>query len=217
MMVANGTPLEELKKHLALVSPAIAGAAPLALGRPDVDARLGGGLPRGRIVEIAGDWSSGKTTLLFGAMAQLTARRQLCAYVDGRGELYPPAAAALGVDLERLLVVRPPARGAARAGEIVARSAAFPLVVLDLGEGDRIDEPAAARLRAAVSGTPTVVAALTTRAGAVAQAAVKLHVCGGEVAIHKGGQAVATTVDRSFQRQSMPAEIGPRGLVVRRR
>jgi hypothetical protein len=213
MMVVKGTPLEELKKHLALVQP---GTNPLPVGRPDVDARLGGGLPRGRIVEVAGAWSSGKTTLLFGAMAQVTARRQLCAFVDGRGELYPPAAAALGVDLDRLLVVRPPARGAARAGEIVARSAAFPLVVLDLPEDERIDEPAAARLRAAVNGTNVVVAALTSRPGSIAQAAVKLSVSGGEVAVHKGGTVVATTTDRGFYRQPFPSEAGA-GLVRRRR
>jgi hypothetical protein len=54
MMVAKGTPLEDLKKHLALVQ---ASGSPLSLGRPAVDALLGGGLPICGIVEVSCEWS----------------------------------------------------------------------------------------------------------------------------------------------------------------
>src|SRR5512147_2512179 len=78
-----------------------------ATGLPEVDALLpGGGFPRGALSEIAGGPGSGKTALCLAAMARAMRGEGLGAFVDGRGELYPPAAAALGVDLGRLLVVR---------------------------------------------------------------------------------------------------------------
>jgi len=190
--------LDELRKHLGPLRPVNDGppaAATLPTGTPSLDAMLGGGWPRGRIVEIAGAWSSGKTSLLFRSLAEVTRRRQLVAWIDARGELYPPSAATLGVDLERLLVVRPPPapRGSAlaRAGEIVARSAAFPLVVLDLPDGERLEDGAIARLRAAAGAGGAVIAALTPRAGALAQAAVKLEVDGDELLLTKGGPGTA--------------------------
>jgi len=79
----------------------------LACGLPVVDAVLpGGGFPRGALSELAGGPASGKTAVVLALFAAL-GREDLAAYVDGRGELYPPAAAARGVDLARLLVVRP--------------------------------------------------------------------------------------------------------------
>jgi protein ImuA len=76
-------------------------------GLPDVDPVLpGGGFPRGALSELAGGPASGKTAVALALFAAL-GPEDLAAYVDGRGELYPPAAAARGVSLERLLVVRP--------------------------------------------------------------------------------------------------------------
>jgi protein ImuA len=76
-------------------------------GLAAVDAALpGGGFPRGALAELAGGPASGKTAVALAVFAAL-APGDLAAYVDGRGELYPPAAAARGVDLARLLVVRP--------------------------------------------------------------------------------------------------------------
>lgn len=80
------------------------GAVPCGL--PAVDDLLAGGFPRGALSELRGGPSSGKTAVALSLVAAL-GRDELAAYVDGTGELYPPAAAALGVDLERLLVVRP--------------------------------------------------------------------------------------------------------------
>lgn len=81
-------------------------------GIPGIDALLpGGGFPRGALAELAGGRASGKTAVALAVFAAL-APGDLAAYVDGRGELYPPAAAARGVDLARLLVVRPLAAAA---------------------------------------------------------------------------------------------------------
>jgi protein ImuA len=103
-------------------------------GLPEVDELLpGGGFPRGALSEIAGGPGSGKTALCLAAMARAMRGEGLAAFVDGRGELYPPAAVALGVDLSRLLVVRP---GEALTGlwsaEALLASGAFEAVAVDL-------------------------------------------------------------------------------------
>jgi protein ImuA len=71
-----------------------------------VDEALPGGFPRGALSELRGGPASGKTGVALSLVAGLP-QEELAAFVDGTGELYPPAAAALGVDLGRLLVVRP--------------------------------------------------------------------------------------------------------------
>ncbi len=97
----------------------------------------GGGFPRGELTQVAGEQGSGKTALALSALAVATG---LGAYVDGRGELYPPGVRTLGVSLERLLIVRP-ARGrseqestvvACWAAEALLASGAFETVVLDV-------------------------------------------------------------------------------------
>lgn len=76
-------------------------------GLDAVDAALpGGGFSRGALAELAGGPASGKTAVALSLVARL-GEEDLFAWIDGRGELYPPAAAARGVDLDRLLVVRP--------------------------------------------------------------------------------------------------------------
>ncbi len=119
-------------------------------GLPEVDAVLpGGGFPCGGLAELAGGPASGKTAVALALFASL-GPEALAAYVDGRGELYPPAAAARGVDLARLLVVRPAApppgrtpgtRGARTppevraslwAAEALLASGAFGAVALDV-------------------------------------------------------------------------------------
>ncbi len=216
--------LDQLRKIISQTAPppvVARGASALETGYPRVDALLGGGLPRGKLVEVSGAWSSGKTALLLGAAARVTGRRQLCAYIDGRAELYPPSAAALGVDLDRLLVVRPPPRDVARAGEIVTRSGAFALVILDLARDHRIEEAAAGRLRAALAGGATTVVALAEQAGALAAAVTKLQVDAQVVTLRKGGQAppgsqARMTPARDFHDEPLPAlERG--GIVLRRR
>src|SRR5215467_1828343 len=72
-------------------------------GWAPLDAILGGGFPRGRISEIVGPRSSGRTRLVLGSLAQATARGALAALVDVADGLDPASAVAAGVDLRRLL------------------------------------------------------------------------------------------------------------------
>ncbi len=118
----------------------------VSCGLPEIDAALpGGGFPRGALSELSGGPASGKTAVALALVAAL-AHEELAAYVDGRGELYPPAAAARGVDLTRLLVVRPAAatlahgqgreapdvRAGLWAAEALLASGAFAAVVIDV-------------------------------------------------------------------------------------
>ena len=130
----------------------------LACGSSEVEALLpGGGFARGAISSLCGGPASGKTFVALSALREAQAGGGLAAFVDGRGELYPPAALALGVDLARLLIVRPePARGAVLPGlwaaEVLLGSGAFPAVVIDVslrGVAAARAEPLLRRLRAA--------------------------------------------------------------------
>lgn len=151
------------------------GAVPCGL--PAVDAALpGGGFARGALAELAGGPASGKTAVALALLAAL-GREDLFAWIDGRGELYPPAAAARGVDLGRLLVVRPPVspagmpppgaepgwRGALWAAEAVLASGAFAAVVMDvpLPRTMRGSDAIARRLQAAVERGGAVGLSLT--------------------------------------------------------
>src|SRR5258706_7538213 len=70
-----------------------------------LDARLGGGFPRGQLSELAGPRSSGRTSLLLQMMAAATARGELVALVDALDMLDVESAAAAGVNLAQLLWV----------------------------------------------------------------------------------------------------------------
>ena len=111
--------------------------AALRTGVEGVDALLpGGGLPLGQVVELWGERASGRTSLALRAVASAHREGRLCAYVDGPGELYPPAAVAAGVDASRLLIVRPKTvEQLAWAAVQLVRSGAFACVVLDLTRG----------------------------------------------------------------------------------
>ena len=71
-----------------------------------LDARLGGGFPRGQLSELVGPRSSGRTSLLLRLLAAATARGELVALVDALDMLDVESAASAGVDLERLLWIR---------------------------------------------------------------------------------------------------------------
>jgi recombination protein RecA len=76
-------------------------------GALTLDLALGGGYPKGRVVEIYGPESSGKTTLTLHAIAEVQRRGGVAAFVDAEHALDPVYAAALGVDIENLLVSQP--------------------------------------------------------------------------------------------------------------
>lgn len=104
----------------------------ISSGAITLDLALGGGLPKGRIIEIYGPESSGKTTLALHAVAQVQKNGGVAAFVDAEHALDPTYSAALGVDIENLLVSQPDNGEAAL--EIVdqlVRSSAVDIVVID--------------------------------------------------------------------------------------
>jgi recombination protein RecA len=101
-------------------------------GALTLDLALGGGLPKGRVIEIYGPESSGKTTLALHAIAEVQRQGGIAAFVDAEHALDPTYSAALGVDIENLLVSQPDTGEAGL--EIVdqlVRSTAVDLVVVD--------------------------------------------------------------------------------------
>ena len=96
-----------------------------------LDAALGGGFPRGRILELFGPPSCGKTTLALQAVAYLQAHGLAAAWIDADHAFDPAYAAALGVSLERMVVAQPASAEEALeiAGRLAASSAVDLLVV----------------------------------------------------------------------------------------
>lgn len=104
----------------------------ISSGAMTLDLALGGGLPKGRIIEIYGPESSGKTTLALHAIAEVQKGGGVAAFVDAEHALDPAYSGALGVDIDNLLVSQPDTGEAAL--EIVdqlVRSAAVDIVVID--------------------------------------------------------------------------------------
>jgi len=75
-------------------------------GIAELDALLRGGFPRGSLIELCGNSSSGRTSVSFSLLAQATARQETCAFVDVSDSLDPMSLAAAGVDLTRVLWIR---------------------------------------------------------------------------------------------------------------
>src|SRR5262245_41495368 len=98
-----------------------------------IDAALGiGGLPRGRVVEIFGPESSGKTTLALHVVAQAQRQGGLAAFVDAEHALDPEYARKLGVDIDNLLVSQPDSgEQALEITEVLVRSGAIDVLVVD--------------------------------------------------------------------------------------
>ena len=98
-----------------------------------LDVALGiGGLPRGRVVEIYGPESSGKTTLTLHAIANVQRAGGIAAFVDAEHALDPDYAQKLGVDIDQLLVSQPDTgEQALEIADMLIRSGAIDLVVID--------------------------------------------------------------------------------------
>lgn len=98
-----------------------------------LDVALGiGGLPRGRIIEIYGPESSGKTTLTLHAIANVQAAGGIAAFIDAEHALDPEYAKKLGVDIDALLVSQPDTgEQALEIADMLIRSGAIDLVVID--------------------------------------------------------------------------------------
>ena len=101
-------------------------------GALTLDVALGGGLPKGRIIEIYGPESSGKTTLALHAIAEIQKMGGVAAFVDAEHALDPTYSQALGVDIENLLVAQPDnGESGLEIVDQLVRSAAVDLVVVD--------------------------------------------------------------------------------------
>ncbi len=101
-------------------------------GALSLDLALGGGYPKGRIVEIYGPESSGKTTLTLHAIAEIQRKGGTAAFVDAEHALDPAYARRLGVDTDNLLVAQPDnGEQALEIVETLVRSNAVDLVVVD--------------------------------------------------------------------------------------
>ncbi|ADH89459.1 recA protein [Ancylobacter novellus DSM 506] len=105
----------------------------VSTGSLGLDIALGiGGLPRGRIVEIFGPESSGKTTLALHTIAESQKKGGVCAFIDAEHALDPIYARKLGVDLDNLLISQPDAgEQALEIADTLVRSGAVDVLVVD--------------------------------------------------------------------------------------
>jgi recombination protein RecA len=102
-------------------------------GALSLDLALGvGGFPRGRIVEIFGPESSGKTTLIYHVLAQAQKQGGICAFVDAEHAMDPAYAKRIGVDVDELLVSQPDhGEQALEIADLLIRSGAIDVVAID--------------------------------------------------------------------------------------
>ena len=105
----------------------------VSTGSLGLDIALGiGGLPRGRIVEIYGPESSGKTTLALHTVAEAQKEGGICAFIDAEHALDPVYARKLGVDIDNLLISQPDAgEQALEIADTLVRSGAIDVLVID--------------------------------------------------------------------------------------
>ncbi len=102
-------------------------------GSLSVDSALGiGGFPRGRVVEVYGPESSGKTTLTIHVIAEAQRRGGLAAFIDAEHAFDPTYAANLGVDIDNLIISQPDSgEQALEIAETLVRSGAIDVIVVD--------------------------------------------------------------------------------------
>ncbi len=118
------------------------GSRRYATGLAAVDALIGGGFPSGRLCEIAGPLSSGRTSIAQALLAQVTRAGEWTALVDAADAFDPASAEAAGVALERVLWVRP--HGSEQAARVCARLLevrGFAVIALDLARPLRGPDP----------------------------------------------------------------------------
>jgi len=106
--------------------------ATIPTGSLSLDLALGGGLPQGRIIEIYGPESSGKTTLALHAVAEVQKSGGVAAFIDAEHALDPEYAARIGINLDTLLISQPDTgEQALEIVETLVRSSAVDIVVVD--------------------------------------------------------------------------------------
>jgi recombination protein RecA len=145
-MAENARDSKELKNALAMISKEFGEGAIMSLGEYStanvegistgslsLDIALGGkGIPRGRVVEIYGNESSGKTTIALHAIANVQKNGGVAAFIDAEHALDPTWAKRIGVDLDSLLVSQPTyGEEALRIAEMLVKSNAVDIIVID--------------------------------------------------------------------------------------
>ena len=148
-------------------------------GIRELDRLLSGGFPRGRLSEMAGPASCGRTSLALHLLAQTTRAGEMAAVVDAADAFDPASAEAAGVRLERVLWVRPPLpREALRSTERLLEAHGFALILLDQTSLPPFPHPSSVWLRltraAASTGTALVVLSTLRTLGASAELALQL-------------------------------------------
>jgi recombination protein RecA len=105
----------------------------VSTGALSLDLALGiGGLPRGRVTEIYGPESSGKSTLAMHVVAEAQRNGGTCAYIDAEHAMDPVYAKAIGVDIDQLLISQPDTgEQALEIADMLVRSGAIDVVVID--------------------------------------------------------------------------------------
>jgi recombination protein RecA len=112
---------------------AIVGVEAIPTGALSLDLALGiGGMPRGRIIEVFGPESSGKTTLVYHVIAEAQKLGGVCAFIDAEHAMDPLYARNLGVDIDELLVSQPDyGEQALEVADMLVRSGAVDVVAID--------------------------------------------------------------------------------------
>ena len=156
----------------------------LSTGIEEIDA-LTGGMPRGALSEIFGPASSGRTSLMFSMLAHATTHEETCAVVDTNDVFAPTAAAATGIDFDRLLWIRCAGNleHAFKATDLLLHAGGFGLVILDLGDvpgkdARRIITSWWYRFRRTVEDRPTVLTVISEEACTRSCAALALELKG---------------------------------------
>jgi recombination protein RecA len=118
---------------MTLGADAVVKVDAISTGSLPLDIALGiGGVPRGRIVEIFGPESSGKTTLIYHIIAEAQARGGVCAFVDAEHALDPAYARRIGVNTDELLISQPDyGEQALEIVDVLVRSGAVDVVAID--------------------------------------------------------------------------------------
>ncbi len=170
--------LRELGPQLRLGGAPAEALVHCPTGIPELDRLLGGGFPRGRLTEIAGPGSCGRTSLALALLAEATQAGEVVAVADGADAFDPNSAQAAGVVLERVLWMRARRpREALRGAERLLAARGFAVVLLDLSApGPRVAAASWLRLAQVVATTSTalVVLSLARAAGSAAEIALEL-------------------------------------------